>query len=222
MAPLCCSDPLSGLLCPLTSRLQLGSSLPRLHLGLLSLWLHRAPPFLQLHLDESPLCLWHGFPAFGCSSPLYLFGSVGLLLLSRSASVLSSASDPWLHLGHLSLQLHLGLQAFRYHPVSFSLSPSWISTYPWFCLHRLVPWSTWTVSEGSTQAPPSVGSGIGFSSATSSSVLYVISLVPTSRAPTCPPPLDCLLASSGSFFHPHCVLVSLSLFPVTVFLSSCC
>lgn len=96
--------------------------------------IRQAPSSRQLHLGQLSLCrrsvIATNFRVLGCTSSLHLYGSVGILLPSDSASVLSCTSiarvprhpDPLRHLVSPALWLCLGLH------------------FLWLHLHRSSPW----------------------------------------------------------------------------------
>lgn len=87
---------------PLTSRLLIGSSPPRLHLGPLSSQLHRAPSSPRLQFGQMLLCLRHGLPGLSLhfvSTPLRIRQAPPSLRLCpglRSHMSRLSPPVPWL------------------------------------------------------------------------------------------------------------------------------
>lgn len=114
-----------------------------------------------------------------------------LLCLCRAPSSLRrrpGLPKPHLHLGPGIQQLCLELPGLDRRP----LGSAWVYTSPGSASVCRSPDFIRTLSQGSTLDPPSIGSEMGSSSASSSRILFVTSPTSISRTPTLLPLLDYL------------------------------
>lgn len=96
----------------------LGSSVPRLHRGPLSLRHHWALTSLQLRLGKTSLCLCHGLTGLQIC---FIHSLLQPRQAPPSLQLHLSPLAPWLHLGCLSVRLRFGLQDHWCCPVSLAL-----------------------------------------------------------------------------------------------------